>query len=141
MRRSTVHYLCEFRQEVFGEQRNIADVFTEGRQLNVEDLQTIKQIVAKRPTFHGPAQVAITRGDHSHIGFLQPGPAETLEFPVRCVNVIRSRRALIFMYKAAQTVTALPRLIAHLPRPRSPAGHSAVRGTSCGAVGGHCNDR
>src|SRR5437870_1394883 len=68
-------------QEVLREQRNVADAFAKRRQLNVEDLQPVKEILAKRPPFHGLAQIAIAGGDHAHIGLLHARPAEALEFP------------------------------------------------------------
>jgi hypothetical protein len=66
-------------QEGFAERKDIAATLTERRDVDVEHLEPIEQILAKVSALHGLSQVAVGRRNDADIGFQQPRAPQPLE--------------------------------------------------------------
>src|SRR5712671_4220022 len=63
-------------EELFREQRDVAEAVPEWRQQDVKDLQPVQKILAKRAACNRVAEVPVARRDNAHVSLLESRPAE-----------------------------------------------------------------
>jgi hypothetical protein len=76
--RPNAHRAPDIGEEPFSQQRDIAGAVAEGWQRNVEDSQSVQEILSKRPAFHCLNEIAVARSNDANVGFLEPRPAQPL---------------------------------------------------------------
>src|ERR1700730_17026379 len=73
---------AEFLQERVGQKRDVATALAQGRNVDIEDLQPIKQILPEASLSDSPLQITIARGNHADIGLDQACATESPELPL-----------------------------------------------------------
>ena len=73
---------AEFIEELRGERDDVFGSLPQRRQVDVEHLQAVEQVLAEVAALHGGAQVAIGRGNDPHVRLHRSGAAEPGELPL-----------------------------------------------------------
>ena len=69
----------ELPEEMLGQSRHVVEAFAQRRHANLDDLQAIEQVLAKRPFANGLLQRLIRRGDDAHVDLDLVVAADSLE--------------------------------------------------------------
>src|SRR5262245_24734613 len=78
-REAPTHAICVLLDEVPDEERHIGGAVAQRRNMDGEDVQTVKEIASERSLLHVALQVAVRRRNQADVDALGPRAAEPLE--------------------------------------------------------------